>query len=78
MTKYQRARAVGARAVQLSMGAQPLVDVGEETDAMRLAIKELEAGCLPLVFRVHEVDAAVFHDWPAAELNLGVRPPILV
>lgn len=53
LTKYERARLVGARALQLSMDAPPLVDVPKGMiDPVKLATIEFEKGVVPLqVFR---------------------------
>ncbi len=53
MTKYERARLVGARALQLSMDAPPLVEVPKGIiDPVKLANLEFEKGVVPLqVFR---------------------------
>ncbi|VVB79502.1 DNA-directed RNA polymerase subunit K [uncultured archaeon] len=53
-TKYERARIIGARALQLSMDAPLLLKVPEKEldvfnyDALRLAEKELDSGVLPI------------------------------
>ncbi len=53
LTRFERARIVGARALQISMGAPPLVDVNSlppevREDPVRIAQYELEAGVLPI------------------------------
>ena len=49
LTSYEKARLVGARALQLSMGAPPLVKVAEGMiDAVHLAFQEFEKGVIPL------------------------------
>lgn len=49
LTVYERARLVGARALQLSMGAPPLVKVANDIiSAVRLAFIEFEKGVIPL------------------------------
>lgn len=53
-TKYELARMIGARALQISTGAPFLIDVGEEKlkeigyNPIEIAKLELEAGALPL------------------------------
>jgi len=53
-SKYERARIIGARGLQISMDAPLLVDVNEgELDAMnfdplKIAEKELDSGVLPI------------------------------
>lgn len=51
LTKYEVARIVGARATQLAMGAQPLVDIQElgTTDPVLIAMEELKRGLLDFV-----------------------------
>lgn len=53
LTKYERARIVAARALQLALGAPPLIDIGEvkTTDPVIIAIKELERGLPPILIR---------------------------
>ncbi|MFH0737155.1 MAG: DNA-directed RNA polymerase subunit K [Candidatus Micrarchaeota archaeon] len=49
LTKYETARLIGARALQLSMGAPPLIKVTEETQTfIGIAEDELEKGVIPL------------------------------
>jgi DNA-directed RNA polymerase, subunit K (EC 2.7.7.6) len=51
LTKYEIARIIGARAMQLAMGAQPLVDVHElgTTDPVLIAMEELKRGLLDFI-----------------------------
>lgn len=49
LTKYEIARLIGARALQLSMGAPPLVKVGgAKMSFIQIAESELEKGIMPL------------------------------
>jgi len=48
LTKYEKARIIGARALQISMGAPLLIDRKEEINTIDLAKKEYEAGVLPM------------------------------
>ena len=49
LTQYERARVIGARALQLSMGAPPLVKVPEGIiGAVPLAFLEFEKNVIPL------------------------------
>ncbi len=49
LTKYEVARLIGARALQLSMGAPPLVKLtNSRTSFIEIAETELEKGILPL------------------------------
>ena len=49
LTKYEVARLIGARALQLSMGAPPLIKVTDERATfINIAEEELEKGIIPL------------------------------
>ncbi len=49
LTKYEKARLVGARALQLAAGAPYLVKLAKpEVSAVKVALLELEKGVLPL------------------------------
>lgn len=49
-TRYERARIIGARALQISMGAPPLIET-EEEDPVFIAREELEKEVLPITVR---------------------------
>ncbi len=49
LTKYEVARLIGARALQLSMGAPPLVKVDDERETfIRIAEVEMARSIIPL------------------------------
>jgi DNA-directed RNA polymerase subunit K/omega len=52
LTRYERSRIIGARALQISMGAPILVEELEKLgNPVEIAEKELEYGILPLTIR---------------------------
>ncbi len=52
LTKYERARVIGARALQISMGAPVLIDMSTAPKGLfALAEAELKAGALPMTVR---------------------------
>ncbi|KAL1284681.1 DNA-directed RNA polymerases I, II, and III subunit RPABC2 [Trichinella pseudospiralis] len=67
MTKYERARVLGTRALQISMGAPVLVELEDERDALEIARKELKARRIPLVIRRYMPDGS-YEDWRVDEL----------
>jgi DNA-directed RNA polymerase I, II, and III subunit RPABC2 len=69
MTKYERARVLGTRALQISMNAPVLVDLEGETDPLQIAMKELTQKKLPLVIRRYLPDGS-YEDWGCDELIL--------
>jgi DNA-directed RNA polymerase subunit K/omega len=50
-TKYEKARIIGARALQISMNAPILIDRGNEMSAIEIAKREFEAGILPITVK---------------------------
>ncbi|KAK4241726.1 RNA polymerase, subunit omega/K/RPB6 [Achaetomium macrosporum] len=67
MTKYERARILGTRALQISMNAPVLVDLEGETDPLQIAIKELKEKKIPLIVRRYLPDG-YYEDWTCEEL----------
>ena len=67
MTKYERARVLGTRALQISMNAPVLVDLEGETDPLQIAIKELNQKKIPLIIRRYLPDGW-YEDWTCEEL----------
>ena len=56
-SRFEKARVIGARALQISMGAPVLVEVPENTiNAIDIAVLEYESGVLPLITRPPEDD----------------------
>ncbi len=49
LTKYERARIIGARSLQLEWGAPPLISIEKMEDTIEIAERELETGVIPLV-----------------------------
>ncbi len=50
MTRYERARIIGARALQISLGAPVLIDV-DKGEPIDLAMAELEQGVIPITVK---------------------------
>jgi DNA-directed RNA polymerase subunit K len=50
LTRFEKARIIGARALQLSMGAKPTVDISklESIDPIDIAMFELKKNKMPL------------------------------
>ena len=48
-TRFERARILGARALQISMGAPGVLNAPvAEADPLRIAVREFQAGSIPL------------------------------
>uniref|UniRef100_A0A8C4N8I0 DNA-directed RNA polymerases I, II, and III subunit RPABC2 n=1 Tax=Eptatretus burgeri TaxID=7764 RepID=A0A8C4N8I0_EPTBU len=67
LTKYERARVLGTRALQISMCAPVMVQLEGQTDPLLIAFKELKAGKIPMIVRRHLPDGT-FEDWGIDEL----------
>ncbi len=51
-TRFEKARIIGARALQISMGAPVLIDLSEGiTDPVKIAELEFEEGAIPITVR---------------------------
>lgn len=52
LTRFEKARVIGARALQISMGAPVLVDTSRSSKSpIDIALMELEEGVLPISIR---------------------------
>lgn len=67
LTKYERARVLGARALQISMNAPVMIDIGNMTDPYQIAVEELNQGKIPLIIRRKMPDGS-HEDWSVDEL----------
>jgi DNA-directed RNA polymerase I, II, and III subunit RPABC2 len=67
LTKYERARVLGTRALQISMNAPVMVDLDGETDPLKIAEKELRERKIPIVIRRYLPDGS-HEDWSMDEL----------
>ena len=70
MTKYEKARIIGTRALQISKNAPVLVDLGkDDIDPILIAEKELAEKKIPFVIRRYLPDGS-YEDWKTSELNI--------
>jgi len=75
MSKYERARVLGTRALQIAMCAPVMVEIDDETDPLRIAGRELRERKTPLIIRRYMPDGS-YEDWGIDELivsDLEVR-----
>ena len=69
LTKYERARILGTRALQLSKNAPPMVvPQPGETDPYKLAERELAERKIPFIIRRYLPDHT-YEDWKLSELT---------
>jgi len=68
LTRFERARVIGLRALQLTLGAPPLVTLDEiPWDPLEAATRELASGLLPLSLRRTFPDGS-YVDVPLSDL----------
>jgi DNA-directed RNA polymerase I, II, and III subunit RPABC2 len=68
LTRFERARIVGARALQVSLGAPILVEIPDEvSDPIDISILELQEGVLPMTVR-RTLPEGSYQDIPLIDL----------
>lgn len=67
LTKYEKARILGARALQISLGAPIMIDLEGQTDALDIASKELRERKIPITIRRY-LPSGKHEDWHLDEL----------
>ena len=73
LTKYEKARIIGARALQISKNSPILISNeqrGDETDPILIAEIELREKKIPFIIRRYLPDGS-FEDWPVRDLKLS-------
>ncbi|MBC7090368.1 MAG: DNA-directed RNA polymerase subunit K [Nitrososphaeria archaeon] len=63
LTKYERARIIGARALQLSYGAPPFIPIEGTETVTEIAKKELQMKALPISIR-RQLPDGTYQDIP--------------
>lgn len=70
-TRFEKARIVGARSLQISMGAPILIELTEGLSSpIDIAMAELEAGILPITIR-RTLPDGTYQDIPLKWLNVS-------
>lgn len=65
--RYERARVLGTRALQIAMCAPIMVELENETDPLQIAMKELKQRKIPIIIRRYLPDHS-YEDWSIDEL----------
>ena len=69
LTKYEKARIIGKRAMQISKGSPPLVEIGNLESPIDIARKELMERKIPFIIRRPLPDGS-YEDWRVDELRI--------
>jgi DNA-directed RNA polymerase II subunit RPB1 len=71
ITKFEKSRILGSRAIQLSNGSTPIIKVESEIDPIKIALKEYETGNLKL-YIIRKFTDGTFHKiYPTKENQLN-------
>ncbi|GMI52670.1 hypothetical protein ScalyP_jg3515 [Parmales sp. scaly parma] len=71
LTKYERARVLGTRALQISMNAPVCVELAPgETDPLKISMKELQEQKIPIIIRRY-LPSGAHEDWAVNELTIS-------
>ena len=69
LTKYEKARIIGKRAMQISKGSPPMVEIGDLESPIDIAKKELMERKIPFIIRRPLPDGS-YEDWRVDELRI--------
>lgn len=69
MTKYEKARIIGTRALQISMGSKILVPIQNDFDSIKIATRELKDKKIPITLQRKLPDNTI-EQWPVKNLVL--------
>ncbi len=69
LNKYERVKVIGIRAQQISLGALPLVDIGNLTDPIDIANLEIKEKKCPIIIKRY-LPNGTFEQWSVNELLL--------
>jgi len=65
LTRFEKARIVGARALQIAMGAPILIELSQGlSNPIDIALEELRRGTLPITIRRTLPDGVTYQDIP--------------
>ena len=70
MTKYEKARILGTRALQISKNSPVMVDVNGETDSLKIAQMELRERKIPIIVRRYLPDDT-YEDWKIEDMIIN-------
>ena len=68
LTKYEKTRLLGTRALMISMNGETTIDPKGETDPLKIANMELEQRKIPLIIRRY-LPSGDFEDFSMEELE---------
>lgn len=73
LSRAEKARIIGQRALDLSLGDPPRIDIKDETDYIRIATMELEVRAFPVKTRRYTPDGKEYEDCDIQDLTMTTR-----
>lgn len=73
LSRAERARIIGQRALDLSLGDPPRIDIKGETDYIRIAEMELDQRAFPIKVRRYSPDGKRYEDCDLNDLTITNR-----
>lgn len=67
MTKFEYTRLLGIRAMQISMNAPVMIDVGNMIDPIKIAKKEMKECKIPLIIK-RKLPNGIFENWNICDM----------
>lgn len=69
LSKYEYTRIIGTRAVQIAMNSPVFIDIGDETDPIKIAEREFKEKKLPFIIERRFPDGSI-SSIPVSEFQL--------
>jgi DNA-directed RNA polymerase I, II, and III subunit RPABC2 len=69
LSRFERTRLIGTRAVQIAMNSPPVIDTKGETDALKIAQMEFEQKKIPLKV-IRELPNGIIEEWSINEFYI--------
>lgn len=73
LSRAEKARIIGQRALDLSLGDPPRIDIKGETDYIRIAEMEVEQRAFPIKIRRYSPDGKKYEDCDLDSLTITRR-----
>lgn len=69
LSRFEKTRLIGTRAVQIAMNSPPVIDTKGETDALKIAQMEFEQKKIPLKV-IRELPNGTIEEWSINEFYI--------
>jgi len=69
LSRFEKTRLIGTRAVQIAMNSPPVIDTKGETDALKIAQMEFDQKKIPLKV-IRELPNGIIEEWSINEFYI--------